>query len=615
MWAVTAGRAARVGRARQGPRGQESAGGRRTRRVVEHSTTLVHPRRGEAHPARPQAGERLVLGRYRLVEQLGAGGFGVVWRAYDEQLRREVALKRIALPGAEQRQRAAREALASARLSHPAIVALYEAWADDEAFYLVSELVHGRTLAESIAADELDDEQIVQIGLAVARALAHAHARGVIHRDVKPHNVMVPHAPEGAPDGEPGGAAGQDAPAKLADFGGARLAEENDALTRTGDVLGTLAYMAPEQSDGLQAGPEADVYSLALVLYEALTGVNPVRGVTPADTARRIGERIEPLERHRCDLPRELTRAIGAALDADPLRRATLDELTEALQCGLEGGAKRRVGFASGRAQAAGVDDRGGEHGHYDGAGSLRSRDTAVAAAGEGRRSDEEDGNRRPLSRLLVPRPALLAGLAGLAAWQAAAGRPGVSLLVVAGGLPLLMWPRTSPGWLLAALAPALGTVGLAGAYPALAGQRGRVLQRAGTAALGAWWVSLAEPLLGERLWMGPPTGLGGRAAWEGSLQASAAHALAGALTVGLLATVLVWGAAAAVLPWIVRGRSAALDVAAALTWTVALVCAVPLLAHGVAGGAAAASPRGALLGAVGGCALAVCARALRGPV
>ena len=155
--------------------------------------------------------------------------------------------------------------------------------------------------------------------------MAHAHARGVIHRDIKPQNVLVPHRVEGA-----AGAA------KLTDFGGAALAGE-DALTRTGDVLGTLAYMSPEQSEGREASEESDLYSLALVLYEALCGYNPVRGATPAATARRIGARLEPLERRRADLPRELTRTVDAALERDPRRRGTVGELRAALARALDG--------------------------------------------------------------------------------------------------------------------------------------------------------------------------------------------------------------------------------------------------------------------------------------
>ena len=307
---------------------------------MESPQTLIHAPggRGESEPenrrrsivrggprASPSAPAELVLGRYRLLERLGAGGFGEVWRARDELLQREVAVKRIRLgPGGES-DRAEREAQASARLSHPAIVALYEACAVEGAFYLISELVDGETLAELIACDELDDDEILEIGLALSGALAHAHGRGVIHRDIKPQNVLVPHrVPEAA------GAA------KLTDFGGASLAGE-DGLTRTGDVLGTLAYMAPEQSEGREVGVQADLYALALVLYEAFSGVNPVRGATPAATARRIGEPLEPLERSRRDLPRGLTRALDRAIAPAPPDRGTLADLAHALERALEG--------------------------------------------------------------------------------------------------------------------------------------------------------------------------------------------------------------------------------------------------------------------------------------
>ena len=283
-------------------------GDRRVARARERSGATGVP----AGPQAPGGPGSLVLGRYSLCERLGAGGFGVVWRARDELLGREVALKRISLPDGGS-ERASREALAAARLAHPAIVALYEACAASDAFYLISELVRGETLARLIATHDLDDARVLGIGIALVDALAHAHARGVIHRDVKPQNVLVPYESHGAtpaPRGSP-------AVAKLTDFGGARLAGD-DVLTRTGDVLGTLAYMAPEQSDGGEVGEAADLYSLALILYEAFSGVNPVRGPTPAATARRIGRPLQPLERSRGDLPPSLTCALDRALAPCP---------------------------------------------------------------------------------------------------------------------------------------------------------------------------------------------------------------------------------------------------------------------------------------------------------
>ncbi|HEY2397796.1 MAG TPA: serine/threonine-protein kinase, partial [Solirubrobacteraceae bacterium] len=166
--------------------------------------------------AAPAPAGAILLGRYRLLEKLGSGGFGVVWRARDELLDREVAVKRIPLGPEGDSERATREALASARLAHPAIVALYEAQSDAEAFYLISELVHGETLSRLIAADALSDPEILEIGVTLAHALSHAHARGVIHRDVKPQNVLIPRRPDdrsAEPEAPP-------AVAKLTDFGG-----------------------------------------------------------------------------------------------------------------------------------------------------------------------------------------------------------------------------------------------------------------------------------------------------------------------------------------------------------------------------------------------------------
>src|ERR671917_291731 len=246
----------------------------------------------------------LVLDRYRLQRRLGSGGFGVVWLAHDERLDRAVAVKRIPLEEGEN-PRAEREALAAARLAHPGIVALYEAGRDEEAYWLVSELVRGRTLGDLERDGALSDLDVVRVGSALCDALAHAHGRGVIHRDVKPANVMVP---------DDGGAP------KLTDFGIARLADAA-ALTRTGSVVGTLAYMAPEQAEGRRTTGAADLYALALVLYEALSGTNPVRAEGAAATARRVGMRLPPLARLRRDLPRELCHALDAALDPDPEER------------------------------------------------------------------------------------------------------------------------------------------------------------------------------------------------------------------------------------------------------------------------------------------------------
>ena len=266
----------------------------------------------EALPGAP--GPRLILGRYRLERRLGAGGFGVVWLAWDEKLEREVAVKAIPLENGGG-ERVEREARAAARLNHPGIVGIYELAHDEHDVYLVSELVRGRTLAELLRAGAVADRDVARIGMALCDALDHAHQRGVIHRDVKPQNVMVV--------ADPAAGAGF---AKLADFGVAHVAS-GEALTRTGDVVGTLAYMAPEQAEGARTIPASDVYSLALSLYEAWTGSNPVRAGGPAATARRLGRPLPSLAATRRDLPLELCDAIDGALDIDPARRPAPTEL------------------------------------------------------------------------------------------------------------------------------------------------------------------------------------------------------------------------------------------------------------------------------------------------
>jgi hypothetical protein len=573
---------------------------------VDSLDTLVHARLGggpdRAYPALAPVsgrdvrhrskrdglpvGETLVLGRYRLLERLGAGGFGVVWRAHDELLHREVAVKRISLGAGGDpidSERASREALASARLAHPAIVVLHEACAAQDAFYLISELVHGDTLAELIAARTLADEELLEIGLALSGALAHAHARGVFHRDVKPQNVLVPHSPA-----EPGGAA------KLTDFGGARLAGE-EALTRTGDVLGTFAYMAPEQSEGREAAAPADLYALALVLYEALSGANPVRGATPAATVGRIGRPIAPLERRRGDLPRSLTRAIDLALTPVAERRGTLEDLHLALEQALEQGLKR------GR---RGRDRRGGE---------VAPREEVSDSDGWLGVTDQLD--REPAARPALPRAVWLGCALSAIAWQVWVGHPGVALLLLAAAAPLVLLPRRcGVAWLLAALAPSLGLAGLAGAFPALAGQRARLSERAALAALGFWWLTLAEPLLDQRLWLGSPVETPARAVWEGSLSSAATHVVGPALSLSMVAGAGVWAVAAALLPWVVRGRSAILDVAAAAAWSAALLLASLPRYVGLSAHVSSTTPRGAVLGALLGGMLVVAARALRGP-
>ena len=276
---------------------------------------------GSGLTAKPQSAlvGSLVLNRFLIERRIGSGGFGVVYEAWDGRLERPVAVKAIEQRG-EAGRRVLREAQAAARLNHPGIVTLYEMGEEDGNALLVTELVEGATLERLDAEGELSDREIGEIGADLCEALDHAHSRGVVHRDIKPQNVQIT-------EGEPR--------AKLMDFGVARLADEAP-LTAIGDIVGTLAYMSPEQAEGRPAGPEADVYSLALMLYECWSGENPNRRATPAATARAIGSRPRRLRRLRPDLPRELTETIDACLEARPQRRPTLEELGTTIEDSLE---------------------------------------------------------------------------------------------------------------------------------------------------------------------------------------------------------------------------------------------------------------------------------------
>ena len=500
-------------------------------------------------------GGALVLGRYRLGRRLGSGGFGTVFAARDERLDRLVAVKAVPAHGPVP-ERAQREALAAARLDHPGIVAVFDAGEEAGERYLISELVRGRTLAALERDGELSDRDVLRVGLSLAEALAHAHARGVIHRDVKPHNVIVPDDA-----GPPNRAA-----AKLLDFGVAHLAGD-EPLTRTGDVVGTLAYMAPEQAAGERVDARADLYALALVLYEALAGSNPVRMPSPAATARRVGTVLPPLRRARRDLPEGLCWALDRALAPDPEARGTLADLADALSDALddvsdEGGILPREtrGLSprfTGRI-VAGVAAGGLVAGGLEAAGQPVLAGAVAAAA----------------AVMAFPRLGwLAAGVAVVAAWP-----DGAALVAAGAAVPPLLLRRRGLTWSLPAAAPVLGLAGLAVAYPAVAGAVRGVWARLALGAAGLWWLLLAEPLLGRDLVFG------------------ATRADLGELvTGGALLLAPLWAAAAAVLPWLVRGRSLAVDVVAATTWAAGLGAGTGTIARSAGLG----DPRGVAAGAV----------------
>jgi hypothetical protein len=512
------------------------------------------------------SGEALVLGRYRLGRRLGSGGFGTVFAARDERLDRPVAVKVMPVHGPVP-ERAQREAMAAARLDHPGVVAVFDAGVEGGERFLVSELVRGRTLAALEHAGALSDRDVVRVGLSLADALAHAHARGVIHRDVKPQNVIVPD--------EPGGAA-----AKLLDFGVAHLAGD-EPLTRTGDVVGTLAYMAPEQAAGERVDERADLYSLALVLYEALAGTNPVRMPSPAATARRVGTALPPLRKARRNLPAELCAALDRALAPDPEARGALADLADALAGALghlsdEGGtiAPHPLERDDRRAGLLGRLAAGLAAGGLAAAALTAAPDAPVIAA-----------LGVAVAVIAFPRAGWLLAAAGVMA-----ALPDDAALIAAGAVvPPLLLRRHGLTWSLPAAAPLLGLAGLAGAYPAIAGAVRGAWARAALGATGLWWLLLAEPLLDRDLAFATAPG-------------DAGDVLETLLGGGALLLAPVWAAAALVLPWLVRGRSLAVDVVAATTWAAGLGAATGAVAQSASLG----EPRGLAAGAVVAGALAL---------
>ena len=561
-----------------------------------------------------------VLGRYRLTRRLGAGGFGVVYAAHDEQLDREVAVKRIVCADATAARRAEREARAAARLAHPGIVALYEAARDDEAVYLVSELVEGRSLAELEREGLLSDRDVLRAGVALCDALAHAHRRGVVHRDVKPANVLVPDAP-----------AQGSGVAKLTDFGVASMGDD-DALTAPGDVVGTLAYMAPEQAAGGPVDARADVYALGLVLFEALAGVNPVRARGAAATARRVGARLPSLGRLRRDLPLDLCAAVDAAVRPDPAERPDLRTLRGALAAAAPEVADEAGTIAGSPLEAVAAVPAPATQpaptpvlarflaaaGAAGVVAAVLGWPAPATATGAPAVAPVVAASVAAATVLLLPALGWTAVALALAVVLTAGGAPGLAVVVLAAALPAVALLRGRAAVLRSAPAgaPLLGLAALAPAWPAFAGQAPRVLDRAALGLLGCWWLVLAELATGDRLLLGAASGAGGRAAdpeaWTGSARRALEDAVGPALTGGALLPGLAWAAAAAVLPLLVRGRSFVLDVVAAVTWAAGTAAAVQALAAGVGGEQAASDVRGLVAGSVLAAVVAVGARAAR---
>jgi len=270
-----------------------------------------------------QTSDRVVAGRYRLIEPLGRGGMGIVWRALDDVLRREVAVKELTasagLSGQDRETfitRTFREARAAGRLSHPGVATVYDVFEEDDRLWIVLELVPSRTLG-SIVREEgpLPPRRVAEIGGQVLAALSAAHAAGVLHRDVKPENVLIAH----------------DGRAVLTDFGIAAL-EDDSPVTRTGMLIGTPAFMAPERASGAMARRASDLWSLGVTLFLAAEGRSPFqRGHALATLAAVTYEEPGPMPQAG-----PLAPIITGLLAKDPAQRMTAEQAAPLLRAVAE---------------------------------------------------------------------------------------------------------------------------------------------------------------------------------------------------------------------------------------------------------------------------------------
>src|ERR1044072_8730445 len=270
-------------------------------------------------------------GRYEIGDRLGAGGMSNVYRAIDRTLERAVAVKILAEHLSDDQrfvERFRREALAVAKLLHPNIVQVYDTGVDEGRHYIVMEYAEGRSGAQILQKQgPLDPETAAEAGTQACAGLDYAHRRGIIHRDVKPGNLMVSGGPAG----------GGEMTVKLTDFGIARAIEQT-RITQVGSVVGTAAYLAPEQVRGEEATPATDVYALGVVLYQFLTGRLPYEGSSLAELAvRQQNERPLPPSAYNDAVPDALGGAVLRVLEGDTARRyARADEMAGALHLGPE---------------------------------------------------------------------------------------------------------------------------------------------------------------------------------------------------------------------------------------------------------------------------------------
>jgi serine/threonine protein kinase len=343
-----------------------------------------------------------VAGRYLIERRLGAGGMSTVFMATDTVLERPVAIKLLAEHLAEDEAfvaRFRREALAAARLQHPNVVQVFDSGRDPDSdrHFIVMEYVDGPSCADLLREHKrLEVEQTVRVIRDACHGLDYAHRAGVVHRDVKPGNLLLV---------EETGAT------KLADFGIAKAAEQT-RITQVGSVLGTAAYLSPEQAAGEEAGPPSDIYSLGVCAYQFLAGRLPHEYTSLTELAlKQQQEGVEPIIMHRPEVPRELDQAIRLALEREPqMRYSSALEMSRALEAGLHGEATAATQALAATDYTRGVSDLTAA------TQALRTRSQPAPAAparAPGRRREREPARRR---RRLGPFLALLAVIAAVVA-------------------------------------------------------------------------------------------------------------------------------------------------------------------------------------------------------
>jgi Protein kinase domain len=492
---------------------------------------------------------------------------GHVWLACDEQTGLDVALKIVAREG-KAAARAEREARAAAALRHPRCQRIYALARDPDHVYISYEYIPGKTLRQALTAGELDDRGAVEVATQVLEALAHAHGRGIVHRDVKPSNILL--------------AEGDAVDARLLDFGLAQMAEF-DSLTAMGDVPGTLGYISPERLLGKPSTFSADVWAVGVILWEMLGGSHPFREAGVKETSRRIQSGAPPLQDVRPDLPAPLCKAIASALAVNPAQRPKAGQLADELR---PLGKKRRPSKVAKPAAESRPKVR---LSHWVTNRALPGGACALATGWVATSLPFYPAQWPLALAAIAAAVGFMAPRAGLAFALAATFFPlanislglGILFAAIAAGWLVLAWNDARAG-LLALAGPLLAPVAGLGLVP-LAAQlsRGR-LRRALQAGAAVLLAALVAGLRHERLPFDgslPPLGLG----IAGSNSPGAvAYALWQALLAhpAVLGETAAFAAAAALLPGI-RGRGpwhAALFGAAFLAAIAVLAPAAPLL-------------------------------------